>query len=95
MNTIAGGASNYFVFGNGSAAQQFTFDICYQAPTTGMTATLWTVDAGQMVTPPVGTWQGASGCVTTMTPNAPAMLTANTEYLFGLTAMGGAGSYAA
>ena len=95
MNTIDGGASNYFVFGNGSAAQSFTFDICFQAPTTAMTATLWKVDAGQMVTPPVGTWQSASGCVTTMSPSTPAMLAANAEYLFGLTATGGTGTYAA
>ena len=46
----------HFVFKSGPAAGQLTFDICFNAPTTGMTATLWEVWSGGMEkTPPIGT----------------------------------------
>jgi hypothetical protein len=90
-----GNTANYFVFGTTPTAGQFSFDICFNAPTTEMTATLWKVANGAEVQPPVGTWNsGASGtCVTDMATPAP--LEASSVYLFGLTGTGGAGMYSA
>jgi hypothetical protein len=90
-----GNASNYFVFRSGAAAGQFSFDGCFGSPITGMTAGLWKVVDAKQQLPPVATWQSTSdgagsGCLT----NAVASLDANTAYLFGLTATGGAGEYA-
>ena len=93
-NNIGGSnTADYFVFETAPEAGTFSFDICFAAPVTGMTATLWKVEGGAEQTPPVGTWNSAMGCVTDMAMAAP--LEASTEYLFGLTATGGAGSYAA
>jgi hypothetical protein len=93
-NMIGGSTtSNYFVFKSSPKPGPFTFDICYMAPVTGMTATLWKVVNGSQQMPPVGTWTGTTGCV--LDTMAAPMLEASTEYLFGLTAMGGAGSYSA
>jgi hypothetical protein len=93
-NSIGGSdSSDYFVFRTGAMPGPFSFDICYMAPTTGMTATLWKVVSGKEQTPPVGTWTGTTGCV--LDTMAPPMLEASTEYLFGLTATGGAGMYSA
>ncbi len=89
----AGDTADYFVFQSSATAGQFTFDICFGAPITGMTASLWKVLNGTQQEPAVGTWTASTTCVTTgMTP---APLAANTEYLFGLTAQGGAGMYSA
>jgi hypothetical protein len=91
-----GGSDNpadYFVFENGPAAGPFTFDICFTAPVTAMTATLWKVVSGTEQMPPIGTWDSTGTCVTDMT--TPANLEASAEYLFGLTATGGVGSYSA
>jgi hypothetical protein len=89
----AGDTADYFVFQSSATAGQFTFDICFAAPITTMTASLWKVVNGTQVEPAVGTWTASTTCVTTgMTP---APLAANTEYLFGLTAQGGAGMYSA
>jgi hypothetical protein len=97
-NTIGGSdTADYFVFRTGAMPGPFSFDICYMAPTTGMTATLWKVVSGTQQMPPVGTWMGttmgAQGCV--LDTSAAPMLEASTEYLFGLTATGGAGMYSA
>jgi hypothetical protein len=94
-NTI-GGPSNpadYFVFKSNAAAGQFTFDVCFGAPITAMTATLSKVVDGEEQTPPVGMWTSSMGCVTDN--SAPAELEASTVYLFGLTATGGVGMYGA
>jgi hypothetical protein len=91
-----GGSSNtddYFVFKSAATAGAFTFNICFTAPTTGMTATLWKVEDAAAQMPPVGTWTSSSTCVTG--PPAGAPLVASTVYLFGLSATGGAGTYAA
>jgi hypothetical protein len=94
-NNIGGSAedANYFVFESAATAGQFSFDICFGPPLTGMTATLWQVANAAQVEPPVGTWTSSAGCVTNMT--APAAIEASTEYLFGLTSQGGAGMYSA
>jgi hypothetical protein len=93
-NTIGGSnTADYFVFKSGSTAGQFTFDICFSAPTTAMTATLWKVSGGMQQMPPVGTWMSSSTCVTNMT--MPASLEASTDYLLGLTATGGSSMYSA
>ena len=95
MNTI-GGSSNsadFFVFKSAATAGMFTFDICFNAPTTAMTATLWKVENATQQMPPVGTWTSSGTCVTDQ--GSVAALEASTEYLFGLTATGGVGSYAA
>jgi hypothetical protein len=91
-NTIGGSnLADYFVFESAAAAGAFTFDICFSAPTTGMTATLWTVAGGKEQLPPVGTWTSTGTCVTNMGTTTP--LVASTEYLFGLTATGGSSMY--
>jgi hypothetical protein len=91
-----GGSDNpedYFVFESSATAGAFTFDVCFMAPVTAMTATLWKVADGAEVTPPVGTWTSSAGCVTG--PMAGAPLEASTVYLFGLSATGGPGMYGA
>lgn len=93
-NTIGGSdTSDYFVFKSGATAGQFTFNICFSAPTTSMTATLWKVVGGAEQMPPVGTWTSTGTCVTDMT--TPAALEVSTEYLLGLTARGGSSTYSA
>jgi hypothetical protein len=87
-----GNPADYFVFGTSAMAGQFTFDICFAAPTTAMTATLWMVVNSVEQQPPVGSWTSSSTCVTDMTP---APLEASSVYLFALTATGGAGMYSA
>jgi hypothetical protein len=97
-NTIGGAhPSSYYVFKSGPAAGTFAFDGCFSAPITSMTASLWKVtdvdQHAEQQTPPVGTWastpDGASGCFASST----APMEASTIYLFGLTALGGAGTY--
>jgi len=96
-NAIGGAsnASNYFVFRSGPSSGMFVFEGCFQAPLETMTATLWKVDAsGSEQLPPVGTAASkpdgdASACLTF----SETVLEANTVYLFGLTATGGAGEY--
>ncbi len=93
-NSIGGSdTADYFVFKSGAAAGTFSFDMCFSGSIGGLTATLWTVSNGQMVTPPVGTWMSAGTCVVSSGMGAP--LAANTTYLFGVTATGGAGMYTA
>jgi hypothetical protein len=91
-NAIGGSSNpaNYFVFRSGPAAGQFSFDGCFGPPITSMTAGLWKVVDAQVVLPPVATWASVQGCLS----NAVASLEANTVYLYGLTATGGAGQYA-
>jgi hypothetical protein len=89
----SGNPADYFVFQNGPTAGPLSFDICFDAPVTAMTATLWKVVGGDQQLPALGTWTSANGCVTD--PTAMPMLDANTVYLFGLTATGGPGMYAA
>jgi hypothetical protein len=95
-NAIGGSSNpaNYFVFRSGPSAGQFSFDGCFGPPITSMTAGLWKVADAQLVLPPVATWasvgdSSAGGCLS----NAVAALDANTVYVWGLTATGGAGQY--
>ncbi len=93
-NAIGGtDTSDYFVFKSGPATGAFSFDICFNAPVTAMTASLWKVVGGTQQMPAVGTWTSSGTCVTDMT--SPAMMEASTDYLFGLTATGGSGMYSA
>ena len=93
-NSIGGSdTENHFVFKSSATAGAFTFDICFMAPVTAMTATLWKVEDAAAVMPPVGTWTSSGTCV--QGPMAGAPLEASTEYLFGLSATGGAGMYSA
>jgi hypothetical protein len=99
-NSIGGNdASNYFVFRSGPTSGSLSFDICFGAPISSMTATMWQVVGGTAQMPPVATWIGSSasdaggGC--TMTSGTGTPIQANTVYLFGLTAVGGAGMYGA
>jgi hypothetical protein len=94
-NTVGGATNNadYFVFKSGPQAGPFTFDVCFSAPLTGLTATLWKVVGGQEQMPPVGTWMSTSTCVTNQ--GMMVQLDASTDYLFGLTAAGDSGTYQA
>jgi hypothetical protein len=97
-NAIGGASnpSNYFVFRSGPSAGTFAFDGCFAPPITGMTGGLWRVVDGKQQLPAVATWNSTGdgdagrGCLA----NESAAMTANTIYLFGLTATGGAGQYA-
>jgi hypothetical protein len=92
-NDIGGSANpaNYFVFRSGPAAGQFAFDGCFGPPITSLTAELSQVVDAQQKLPPLATWTSTpDGCLS----NATAPIEAATVYLFGLTATGGAGSYA-
>jgi hypothetical protein len=57
----------------------------------GMTASLWRVTGGVQETPPVATWTITNTC----NDNFTAPLDPSTEYLFGVLAKGGSGSYTA
>jgi hypothetical protein len=90
----SGNASNYFVFRSGPTPGTFIFRGCFNSPIDGMTATLWRVVDSAARLPPVAT--------ASSTPDGPTsacltfdqtVLDANTVYLFGLTATGGAGEY--
>jgi hypothetical protein len=93
----AGGSNtaDYFVFksASGPDAGQFSFDMCYSTPITGMNANLWKVSGGMQQQPAVATWMGNTSCVTDM--GAPVSLLPNTVYLFGVTISGGSGTYSA
>jgi hypothetical protein len=92
-NTIGGSDSaDYFVFKSGAMAGTFTFNICFSAPVTEMTATLWKVVNSTAQMPPVGTWMSSGTCVQSP-PMGSIPLEASTNYLFGLTATGGSASY--
>jgi len=86
-------ATDYFVFQSSPMGGPFTFNICFNAPVTSMTATLWKVVGGVAQTPPLMTWNSSATCVTNM--GSAVTMTASTEYLFGLTSSGGAGTYSA
>lgn len=84
-------AADYFVFESGPAAGTLTLDICFSAPITEMTATLWKVVDATAQMPAIGTWTSTGTCV-----QGPAMgvpMDASTEYLLGLTAKGDAATY--
>ncbi len=90
-----GNAANYFVFRSAPTPGKFAFNGCYTPPITGLTARLWKVVDARAEDPPVATWKSAkdgdagTGCLT----NESAALEAGTVYLYGLTALGGAGTY--
>jgi hypothetical protein len=89
-----GGSDNpadYFVFESGPAPSQLEFNMCYGGPITGMTATLWKVVDAKEQTPPIATWTISTTCAASL--SAP--LEASTEYLFGVLATGGPGTYTA
>jgi hypothetical protein len=92
LGTAMGADVNVWVNGNNIGGPGNPVDICFAAPTTAMTATLWKVVNSVEQQPPVGSWTSSSTCVTDMTP---APLEASSVYLFGLTATGGAGMYSA
>lgn len=99
-NTIGGtDSADYFVFNSGPTGGPFTLGssgLCFNnPPITSMTATLWQVQNGAQVNPPVHTWSSGSGtCVRSMAGDAT--LVANSDYLLGVVATGGAGgSYGA
>ncbi|HVY45961.1 MAG TPA: hypothetical protein VHB21_08785 [Minicystis sp.] len=97
-NAIGGGAdaADYFVFQSGGKPGQFSLGmsgLCFTGSIQSMTATLWKVSGGAQVMPPVHTWTSTDACVTSSAGDAP--IEANTEYLLGVTASGGAGTYAA
>jgi hypothetical protein len=90
-----GNEANYFVFRSGPAAGQFAFNGCFTKPIASMDVNLWKVVEAKVLTPPVATWtatldDAGMGCL----DNEGAKLEASTVYLFGLTATGGAGTYA-
>jgi hypothetical protein len=89
-----GNEANYFVFRTGPSSGTFAFDGCFTSPITAMTATFSTVVEANVILPPVATWttqagDASGGCLN----NASAPMDANTVYLFGLTAVGGPGTY--
>jgi hypothetical protein len=83
--------ANYFVFQSGPTPSQLEFNMCYGAPITGMTASLWQVVDCVQQTPPVATWTIGTTC----TSNFSAPLEASSVYLFGVEATGEAGTYTA
>jgi hypothetical protein len=90
-----GNTADYLVFNTPAQSVAFTFNICI-SPSVPFGATLWAVVDGAEQLPPLGSWNGSAGCVSnTSPPGATTPLAANTEYLFGLTATGGAGNYGA
>jgi hypothetical protein len=92
-NAIGGPANpaDYFVFESSSSPGTFEFNMCYTPAITGLTASLWKVIDAKQQTPPVATWTLSTNCDTS--ESAP--LDANTAYLFGVLATGGAGFYTA
>ncbi|MEP7119659.1 MAG: hypothetical protein ABJE95_02070 [Byssovorax sp.] len=84
-------AADYFVFKSGTKAGAMSINICFSAPITEMTATLWKVVNAKAEQPPIGTWTSVGTCV-----QGPAMgvpLEVSTTYLFGLTAKGDVATY--
>jgi hypothetical protein len=96
-NSIGGkdNESNYFVFRSGPQAGVFLFTGCFSPPLTGMTGTLWKVEGGTARLPPVESANStADGPTLQCLDFDQPVLEPNTVYLFGLTATGGAGTYA-
>ncbi len=95
-NTIGGGHDDdYFVFESGKAGD-FSLGmsgLCWTGGIATLSATLWKVENAAQVKPPIHTWNGANKCVTSAPGDAP--LEANTEYLLGVIATGGSGTYSA
>ena len=94
--TGGGDTVDYFVFKSGPSAGQFSLGMggmCWMGAVTNLTATLWKVANGQQVMPSIHQWTGNGTCVKSMPGDAP--VEANTVYLLGVTASGGAGTYAA
>jgi hypothetical protein len=92
-NPIGGpdGAASYFVFQSAPDAALFEFNMCFAGAVTAMTASLWLVQGGAQVLPPVATWTVTDTCG----QNFATPLDANTTYLFGVEATGGPGTYTA
>lgn len=89
----AADAADYFVFGSGTAAGTLTLNVCFSAPITEMTATLWKVANATAQQPAIGTWTSTGTCLTGPAMGVP--LEASTEYLLGLTAKGDVATYSA
>lgn len=87
----AADAADYFVFKSGPAAGTMTLNICFSAPITDMTATLWKVVNAKAELPPIGTWTSVATCIQGPPMGAP--LEADSTYLFELTAKGGVATY--
>lgn len=87
----SGNPADYFVFESSGEPGQLQFDMCFIAPITAMTASLWKVVDAKEQTPPIATWTITDSCAGSM--SAP--LEASTEYLFGVFAKGGQGFYTA
>ena len=96
-NMIGGGdATDYFVFKTAAKAGEFSLGqggLCFMAPITGLSATLWKVSGGQQVLPAIHQWTSNATCLKSMPGDAPTE--ASTVYLLGVTAIGGAGMYSA
>jgi hypothetical protein len=96
-SNTAGGSntSDYFVFKSaaGPDAGTLHFDMCFGAPITSMTASLWKVSGGVQQQPALATWNSTGGCVTDNGAELP--LSPSTVYLVGLTITGDAGTYSA
>ena len=94
-NTLGGAsdAADYFVFKSGPAAGTMTLNICFSAPITAMTATLWKVVNAKAELPPIGTWTSVATCIQGPPMGAP--LEADSTYLFELTAKGEVAAYSA
>jgi hypothetical protein len=84
-------AADYFVFKSGPAAGTMTLNICFSAPITEMTATLWKVVNAKAELPPIGTWTSVATCIQGPPMGAP--LDADSTYLFELTAKGEVATY--
>ena len=65
--------------------------LCWMGAITNLSATLWKVTNHQQVLQAIHQWQGNGTCVKSAKGDAP--LEPNTDYLFGVTATGGAGNY--
>ncbi len=83
--------ADYFVFESSGSPGTFAFNMCFTPAITGLTASLWKVVDEKQQTPPIATWTLSSNCDTS--ESAP--MDANTVYLFGVLATGGAGFYTA
>jgi len=91
-NVIGGAdAANYFVFESAPDAMLLDFNMCFSGAVTAMTASLWLVQDGAQVLPPVATWTITGTCANSYT----AELEPSTTYLFAVEATGGPGSYTA
>jgi hypothetical protein len=92
-NSLGGtDTADYFVFKSTSAGP-FTMNACSTPGLTNLNATIWKVQNGQQVNPPIHMWTGVNGCITVQPTDA--VLEANTVYLLGIFPVGNAGMYSA